>query len=152
MLVGLGSPFECVFESLSHCLPEPVLRAGEHYFKTRSSWISRRTTCLQVQRDPCLVEKVIFPGPLTAASRTMRSPPASTGSSSARPRHNGKQIGLVVPFFCLLAPPRHVFGCSHPYQTQDRCSHKAAGRKDKKLDQHKGKSYTLILGFRNLLH
>lgn len=66
VLVGLGSPFKFVFESLIHCLPTPVLRAGENYFKTRSSWTSRRMTCAGVQRDPYLVEKVIFPDLLIA--------------------------------------------------------------------------------------
>ena len=138
VLVGLESPFEFVFASLTHCLPMPVLRAAENDFKTRSSWISRRMTCPAVQRDPCLVEKVIFLGLLIAhaALCTMCSclllSPANTGSFRTWPRHNSKQTGLLVPFFCLLVPPRDVFRLSHPHQTQDRCSHKAVGKKGKK--------------------
>lgn len=158
VLVGLGSPFKFVFQSLTRCLPMPVLRAGENYFKTRSSWISRRMTCPGVPRDPYLAEKVIFPDLLVAQAAlcTMCSclllSPASAGSSRTWSRHNSKQTCPLVPVFCLFVPPRDVFRCSHP---QDRCSHRAVGKKVESLywisTRVKATLY-VILRFRNRLH
>lgn len=100
VLVGLGSPFKFVFEGLNHCMPMPVLRAGENYFKIRSSWISRRMTCPGVQRNPYLVEQVIFPDLLIACAAlcttcsSLLLSPASTGSSSPVPGTAANQLLL----------------------------------------------------------